>query len=121
MFTRSLILVALTPLLSHADEPTARVGVAYHNYTRAIELKLGTARAVFCPQVGGRVLEFSVDGKNALYLDDEEKNWKPGKAASVSAGRFDYGPELTVAAHPRIWAGEWAAELTKGKVGGPLA
>lgn len=96
--------------VSSADEPTARV-VAYHGYTRAVELKNGTGRAVLCPQAGGRVLEFSVDGRQALFLDDEEKTWRPGKAVPMTAGRFDYGPELTVVAHPKIWAGEWTAEV----------
>jgi hypothetical protein len=95
-----------------ADEPTARE-VAFHGYTRAVELKLGTTRAVLCPQAGGRVLEFSVGGTDAMYLDDAEKNWRPGKPGPITAGRFDYGPELTVTPHPRAWSGEWSAEITK--------
>jgi hypothetical protein len=95
-----------------AEEPAARV-IAFHGYTQAIELKLGKTRAVLCPQAGGRVLEFSVDGVNAMYFDEEEKNWQPGKAGPSSAGRFDYGPELTVTPHPKTWSGEWATEIVK--------
>jgi hypothetical protein len=47
-----------------------------------------------------------------VWLDPAEKNWKPGQRAD-SAGRFDYGPELTVAAHPKAWGGEWSAEIGK--------
>lgn len=97
-------------LSSFADEPTPKV-VAYHGYTEAIELKRGATRAVLCPQAGGRVLEFSVDGNNAMFLDEAEKKWQPGKPGPISAGRFDYGPELTVLAHPKIWSGEWTAEI----------
>ena len=97
---------------ARAEEPTARE-VAFHGYTKAVELKLGTTRAILCPQVGGRVLEFSVGGKDAMYLDPAEKKWQPGKAVPLTAGRFDYGPELTVAPHPKAWAGEWTAEITK--------
>ena len=93
------------------DSDKARV-VTYHGYTQAIELKRGNARAVLCPQAGGRVLEFSVEGKNAMFLDEDEKNWQPGKPGPASAGRFDYGPELTVIAHPKIWSGEWSGEIT---------
>jgi len=106
---------------SLADEPTVRV-VAFHGYTRAIELKLEKTRAVLCPQAGGRVLEFSVDGISAMYFDEAEKNRLPGKPGPTSAGRFDYGPELTVAPHPRTWSGEWSAEITKAnsaKLTGP--
>src|SRR5712675_2241472 len=101
MLARSLLCVALTPLFSLADEPSAKV-VTFHGYKQAIELKHGTARAVLCPQAGGRVLEFSIEGNNAMYLDDEDKNWQPGKPGPSSAGRFDYGPELTVIQHPKI-------------------
>lgn len=96
---------------SSAEGPTARV-VPSHGYTRAVELKLGTTRAVLCPQAGGRVLEFSVGGNDALYFDEAEKNWKPGKPGPITAGRFDYGPELIAPAHPKAWAGEWTAEVT---------
>src|SRR5262249_14392925 len=98
--------------IAAAEEPTART-VAFHGYTKAIELKLGTTRAILCPQAGGRVLEFSVDGVNAMYLDDAEKKWEPGKSGPITAGRFDYGPELVVPVHPKTWGGEWSAEITK--------
>ena len=95
-----------------AEEPAARVAES-HGYSKAVEIKLGKARAVLCPQAGGRVLEFSVGGTDAMYFDEAEKNWKPGKPGPITAGRFDYGPELTVTPHPKAWAGEWTAEITK--------
>ncbi|HEX3147388.1 MAG TPA: hypothetical protein VHR66_04850 [Gemmataceae bacterium] len=106
----SIVAIAIGPALG--DEPTARE-VAFHGYTKAIELKLGNTRAVLCPQVGGRVLEFSVNGVDAMYFEEAEKKWRPGKPAFSSAGRFDYGPELTVIPHPKAWSGEWTAEITK--------
>ncbi len=117
MFPRSLLfslsaVIFGTPVSSPAEEATAKV-VTVLSYTQAVELKLGKTKAVLCPQAGGRVLEFSVDGVNALYLDEAEKDWKPGKPGPITAGRFDYGPELTVAAHPKTWNGEWSAEITK--------
>jgi hypothetical protein len=117
MFARSRIVAGLVALLglsagALAEEPTARE-MKSHGYSQAIELKLGKTRAVLCPQAGGRVLEFSVDGTDAMYFEDGEKNWQPGKPGPISAGRFDYGPELTVAPHPKAWAGEWTAEITK--------
>jgi hypothetical protein len=105
------LLFVSTSTLRADDPPSARV-VKFHGYDNAIELKRGNARAVLCPQAGGRVLEFSVDGKQAMFLDDQDKSWQPGKPGPSSAGRFDYGPELTVIAHPRIWSGEWTGEVT---------
>src|SRR4051812_42370648 len=115
MSARPLLVAAVLVAWSavgRAEEPTARE-VAFHGYARAVELKLRKTRAVLCPQAGGRVLEFSVEGTDAMYFDEAEKNWRPGKPVPMSAGRFDYGPELTVAPHPKAWAGEWVAEITK--------
>jgi hypothetical protein len=57
-------------------------------------------------------LEFSVDGHNAMFLDEEEKHWRPGTTGPISAGRFDFGPELTAIAHPETWSGQWSAKIT---------
>lgn len=100
-----------SPVVAQDDAKSARVA-PFHGYTRAIEITRGNARAVLCPQVGGRVLEFSIDGKDSMFLDDQEKSWQPGKPGPSTAGRFDYGPELTVIAHPKIWSGEWTGEIT---------
>jgi len=94
-----------SPRASFAEDPASRV-ITFHGYNQAIELNRENARAVLCPQAGGRVLEFSVDGHNAMFLDEEEKNWQPGKTEPISAGRFDFGPELTVIAHPETWSGQ---------------
>src|SRR4051812_32569376 len=115
MSARPLLVAAVLVAWSavgRAEEPTARE-VAFHGYAKAVELKLGKTRAVLCPQAGGRVLEFSVGGADAMYLDDAEKNRKPGKPGPITAGRFDYGPELVVPPHPGAWAGEWTGEITK--------
>src|SRR6187431_1669372 len=89
-----LVLIGAQIGTAGAEEPTARE-VAFHGYTKAVEIKLGKTRAVLCPQAGGRVLEFSVGGNDAMYLDEAEKKWQPGKPGPITAGRFDYGPELT--------------------------
>ena len=49
----------------------ARV-VSFHDFNNCIELKNKMARAVLCPAAGGRVLEFSIQGKNALWLNPED-------------------------------------------------
>ncbi len=110
-----LALLLLSPAVARAEEPVARA-VASHGYSKAIELKLGKTRAILCPQAGGRVLAFEVDGLDAMWFDEAEKKWQPGKPGPITAGRFDYGPELTVPAHPKAWAGEWTAEITNGNV-----
>lgn len=102
-----------TAIKSHRGTPSTHAGFTrYHNYTEAVELKRGKVRAVLCPQAGGRVLEFSYEGRNAMWLDDGEKDWQPGKKVPMSAGRFDIGPELVTPPRPKLWSGEWTAEIT---------
>jgi hypothetical protein len=119
--TLGLLLSLLTSMAPAADPAkeeskppaTLKARIApFHGYTKAIELMGGGARVVLCPEVGGRVLEFSVDGMDALFLDEAEKAWQPGRPTQSSAGRFDYGPELTVIPHPKLWSGEWTGEIT---------
>src|SRR4051812_28449851 len=76
--------------------------VTFHGYANAIQLTRGNARAVLCPEVGGRVLQFSIDTKECMFLEEAEKTWQPGQPRQTSAGRFDYGPELTVIPHPEL-------------------
>jgi CubicO group peptidase (beta-lactamase class C family) len=94
------------------EYPTAKF-FEYHGYKQAVELKRGNVRAVLCPEVGGRPLEFSIDGKNSLRLDEQEGQPRAaGRPPTVSAGRFDIGPEMTTPAHPKLFAGPWTAEIT---------
>jgi len=109
---RPLAVLLLAAAPAAAQEPTARL-TQFHGYASAVELKHGTTRAVLCPEVGGRVLEFSAGGADAMWLDPAEKAWQPGKASPSSAGRFDFGPELTVPAHPKAWGGAWSTDITK--------
>lgn len=103
-------IMAVSAVRTVADEK-AEV-IVYHNYSKAIRLSRGMATAVLSPQAGGRVLEFNVGGRNAMWFDDAEKHWQPGASNASSAGRFDYGPELTVTPHPQTWGGDWTGEIT---------
>ncbi len=110
-FRLAVVLFALAfASASFAAEPTARF-VQSHGDAKAVELVRGDARVVLSPS-GGRVLEYSVAGKQALWFDEAEKNVPAGKSRPMSAGRFDIGPELTIAAHPMLWSGDWIAEIT---------
>ena len=86
--------------------------IQYHGYSHAIELKNKDVRVVLCPEVGGRVLEYSFRGNNVLHLSDQEKHWKPGDKPQSSAGRFDIGPEFIVPRRQILWSGQWQAEVT---------
>lgn len=115
MIRSLLVLVSLAAATARGAEPVVRAA-PFHNYTKAVELKRGAARAVVAPEAGGRVLAFTVNDRDAMWRDEAEKKWEPGRPSPSSAGRFDYGPELTVAPHPQIWGGAWTASIDGSKV-----
>lgn len=89
----------------------------YYGYDDCIQLSNNHVRVTLCPAAGGRVLEYSRDGKNVLYLPKGNEGWryKPGETgtrASMDAGRFDIGPEKVVKRGPLLWMGEWQGEVT---------
>lgn len=84
-------------------------------YTGCIALENATTRVVICPLAGGRVLEYSHNGRNSLYADESQNGWRhvPG-IPSVSffcGGRMDIGPERVIAPHPDLWLGDWTGEV----------
>ena len=88
--------------------------VSHSRYADCIELKNESTRVVLCPAAGGRILEYSLNGKNSLYLDPKQNGWvyKPG-AGEIDpwGGRFDIGPEKIIPRHPNLWLGKWTAQI----------
>jgi len=97
-----------------ADDRAAGSGlVEFFGYSKCVKLENPTTRVILCPQAGGRILEYSWKGKNSLYLDPAQKGWTRDQApVDPCGGRFDVGPEKTIARHPDLWLGEWKGEIT---------
>ncbi len=80
----------------------------------ALENEAG-ARVVLTPLAGGRVLEYSLRGVNAMHLNPTQKGWRhrPGvPSVDPCGGRSDVGPEWTIPPHPDLWLGDWHGEIT---------
>lgn len=88
--------------------------IEYFGYPGCVRLDNGAGtRVVLCPHAGGRVLEYSLGGVNALHLDPGQRGWRRAPGATPvdpCGGRFDVGPERVIAPHPDLWLGDWAAE-----------
>jgi hypothetical protein len=85
----------------------------FHGYPRCLELSNGQVRVVLGPQCGGRVLAYGRGGAEAIALDPAQAGWtwRPGAPElDPWGGRFDVGPEKTIARHPTLWLGAWGAE-----------
>ncbi len=88
--------------------------VSFYGYDDCIRLQNEHVTVTLCPAAGGRVLEYSMGGKNVLYLPPGNEGWRyspGGKRASMDAGRFDIGPEKVVKRGPLLWMGEWKGEI----------
>ncbi len=111
-------LIALTATLAAPCLALAETGaevVIYYGYTDCIQLSNDHVTAVLCPAAGGRVLEYSLDGKNMLYLPPGNEGWRyspDSKRGPMDAGRFDIGPEKTVRRGRILWMGPWKGEIT---------
>ncbi len=115
-FTKLIFLtVTLSSSSSFAGDFTGVKVTPYFGYKSAIELTNGKIKVVLCPEVGGRILEYSSEGKNALFLSEQEKTWKPGDSLQSSAGRFDIGPELVIPQRKALWDGEWTGEIVRDR------
>lgn len=97
-----------------AKTPEGTQWVSGHGYSGCIRLSNKNTVVILEPNCGGRVLEYSLNGKNALFIDTEQDGWTytPGKKGfDPSGGRFDIGPETTAPRHPDLWIGRWKAEI----------
>jgi len=74
--TTFLSLIFLVVVLRAADSaaPFPGVGrVSFFGYTDCLVLENETTRVVLGHQAGGRVLEYALRGKNALWLDPAQQ------------------------------------------------
>jgi len=94
--------------------------IDFFGYTGCLAVENAETRVVVCPQAGGRLLEYSLNGVNSLYLDPTQQGWRhmPGvPTVDPCGGRCDIGPERVIAPHPDLWLGDWMGEAVgAGKV-----
>ncbi len=100
----------LFPHFLAAALPEGVRSVRVLNYPDCLQLFNDKASATIGHQVGGRVLSYQLKGKEALYLNPAEADWKTAKRPLVTAGRFDIGPEFLIPKRDVLWSGEWTPE-----------
>jgi hypothetical protein len=118
LWSRSIGLLILTACLADpaargADNPRGTSRVSFFGYDDCVALQNDETRVVLCHQSGGRVLEYALNGVNAIALDEAGRGWLPGnpdRRGASTGGRIDIGPEQTIPRHPVLWEGSWTAE-----------
>lgn len=91
--------------------------IKYRGYNSCIELKNNNVRVVLCPELGGRILGYELNGKNVLYQNPEmdgKINEQKVVLRNPDGGRFDIGPEHIVPSRPALFLGKWTGEI-RGK------
>lgn len=89
--------------------------VDFHGYKQCPMLENDSTRVILNPYLGGSVLSYAWKGKEAIPLNPAQAGWTytPGqKVIDPYCGRFDIGPEMTVARHPMLFYGPYQAEVT---------
>lgn len=108
-----LAVVLVTSRLTSAEELPAGTGrVDFFGYENCVKLENESTRVVLCHHAGGRVLEYSLHGKNAIYLDPNAAGATDTDGRDMTGGRFDIGPEQLIPRRNLLWSGEWEAEIT---------
>ena len=116
-----ILLLAVLFFTGGSDTAAAFEGtdtIQYFGYSNCIVLENENTRVVLTTH-GGRLLEYSLKGENAIYLDPDQHGWTyvPGEPiVDPTGGRLDIGPEQIVPQRPELWLGQW-----QGAVTGPRA
>jgi len=114
--SKKLLLIFFTALFLTATDVTAQETASFGRFQNCPVLKNDRTRVVLCPELGGRVLEYSLDGKNSLFVSRADYN--DGSDSSThdrwqhdpSAGRFDIGPEQVVPSRKELFLGRWKSQ-----------
>ena len=89
--------------------------VNFAGYENCVKLENETTVVILGPHAGGRILSYTLNGKESLFRNTAQDGWMASNdtnPVNVSAGRFDIGPEHTIPKHPKLWRGPWQIEIT---------
>lgn len=99
------IITMLLSLLAWIMESQAQAG-----FPETVTIGNSTIRIVIDPAHGGRLIEYSRNGRNILYEVPEGSGWvypQNNKYIGPAGGRFDVGPEMLMPEHPILYERAW--------------
>ncbi|MDG2389111.1 MAG: hypothetical protein P8M30_07310 [Planctomycetaceae bacterium] len=100
--------------LASAGEREGVSQISAYGYDDCLKISNDQTSVIICPQVGGRILSYSFQDREALPLPKGGEGWtyEEGKrGGSPIPGRFDIGPETTIPQHPVLWQGVWQGKV----------
>jgi hypothetical protein len=110
-------LCAATLLNARAQPSASFQGISVENYVGwngSLVMRAGDCKAIIVPAVGGRVLQYSINGENIIF-ENPASNGRTvvntPRGFSVGGYQCDIGPELRgIPSHPVLWHGVWTGE-----------
>lgn len=107
-------LFILIPITLPAVNFEGTAVIEYRGYKHCIELRNKSLRVVLCPEMGGRVLAYELNGKNIIYSDPKSDGalYSPDNPNPYAdGGRFDIGPEQFIPQRPALFVGRWEGAI----------
>lgn len=85
-------------------------------YDSCLIIRAKDYKLVIDPNVGGRVMEYSIKGKNIIYEDHDQDGWTPEQSEQppnghIAGARFDVGPLQLRNNDREFWYGKWSYEI----------
>ena len=110
-----ILMLVVFNLTMNGDQPGARV-IEYFGYDNSIELSNDDCTVMLTPAVGGKIMSYQLNGKEALEIipGEEGYHYDPDSEERIfsGAGRFDFGLEGIAPKRDDIWLGAWESEIT---------
>lgn len=117
VFAGTLCCISLAAIVSGAELKLANVVVQpYGGWSNGLVLRGGDCKAIVVPAVGGRVLQYSINGENILFESPGSLGATLLTRSNFSAGGYqcDIGPELRgIPDHRWLWQGPWQARVPR--------
>jgi hypothetical protein len=114
--TRIIILLVLT--ITSGNLLSEVTILSYRGWNNCYLIKNKTCELIICPEAGGRVLKYALNGKNAIFENSEFNgrllaDFQEKRSVWPDGGRFDIGPEsMPGKLHDHIYMGKWVAIIT---------
>ena len=114
--TRILILLVL--IVTSGNILSEVTILNYRGWNNCYQIKNNSCEVVICPEAGGRILKYALNGKNAIYENPEFNgkllaDFQAKRSLWPDGGRFDIGAEsIPGKLHDQIYMGKWSTTLT---------
>jgi hypothetical protein len=106
-----LLLLSVTLWTRSAENPLPDVvQETYAGLSDCLAMRGGDCKVIVAPSIGGRALNFSLNGENIVFDSPEAKGRTLLNSSNFEAGGYqlDIGPELRgIPVHRWLWQGPW--------------